>query len=240
MAVAVDSQEVLNIGHSAGTSPLTWNFTNVAGNYLVVGIDLSQTNPANAPTIGAVSYDGVAMTQIGSTLVWTGDATSSTQMALFGLANPATGLKVASVAFTFSGSPTNFDCIAGAVSFSGVNTSAPVGTVVSTFDATVNGGSKSVNVSTTAGNMVVSLAATGSGGTITGSSPTTITWVLNVSTHTFSDDAAMGTQAGGGTVTAGFTTGVSDYWGVMAVEIKAPGGAAAVVAPSTLTLMGVQ
>lgn len=242
-AVTVNSQEASGIGHNSTTSPLTWSFTNTAGNYLVVGIDLNQSNPNTAPTIGAVSYNGTAMTLIGS--VFSPTDCVCTKMALYGLASPATGSNTVSVAATFSGSPTNHDIIAMAISFSGVDVSVPGtsehGSLFTSDNPTCGTTSCGVSVtSTTSGNYVVSVTGTGSGATITATSPTILSSTLNVSTHTFSDDAALGSQStSGGSVTAAFSTGVSDAWAILATEVKASGGGGGGCTP-TGTLLGVE
>lgn len=237
-AVTVDSQETSGIGHNNVTSPLTWSFTNTAGNFLVVGINLNQSNPNTAPTIGAVSYNGVAMTLIGS--VFSPADCVCTKMALYGLVSPATGANTVSVAGTFSGSPTNHDIIAMAVSFSGVDTSTSTGTLVTSDNPTCGTTSCGVSVTgTTNGSYVVSVTGTGSGGTITATSPTILSSTLNVSTHTFSDDGALGTQAtAGGSVTAAFSTGISDTWAILAVEVKATAGGGGALNCSSLPLLG--
>lgn len=226
-AVAVDSVDS-STGHQSGVgaSPLTWSFTNTAGTLLVCGVSISQTNPDQQPTINSVSYNGASMTQADS--YYTGTpilSFDSDGLAYFYLLSPATGSNTVSVAFTYSGSPTNRNTIAGCISFTGNDTSSPIGTAVKQKETTLgNTSSETTTVTgTTNGNYVVSMINTGSGG-LAVTSPATRIWLLNASTHTGGDNAAMAYVASsGGSVGIQFTY-TTDIYSSMAIEIKAPGG----------------
>jgi hypothetical protein len=229
-AVAVDSQESASTAHHSNTSPLTWTFNNVAGTVMFIGVVVTD-GTGSTTTLGAVSYNSVAATQVGSSLV-TWDGTAS-RAAIYRLLSPATGNNTVSVAATSTGGG-GLDIIAGAISFTGNDTTTPAGTAVT---ATGNNGTATVNVtSTTNGNYVISVVGTGTSVT-SATSPTLLSAKLNVSGGTAGDNLGLGDQAtSGGTVAAKFAVS-SDLWGISAVEVKA--AATSSGCPMTRSRMGV-
>lgn len=226
-AVTIDSQEASGNGHGGTTSPLTWNFTNTAGGFLVCAVDISQAQTGGGtPTISAVSYNSVSMSLVDSyatgtpILTYDGDL-----LAFYSLQSPATGSHTVSVSFSYVGTPgANAGTIAGCISFSGADTSAPFGTVVKNKETTLgtNTSGSAVVPSSTSGNYVIATMNTGSGGVAT-TAPSTQSWLLNQSTHTGGDNSALSYQAAGGSITMAYTF-TADIWSVMAVEVKAAGG----------------
>jgi hypothetical protein len=235
MALAIDSQEASTTGHHSTTSPLTWTFTNTAGTLLMCGIVV--TNSTGLPTIGTVSYNGVAMTPFGTGRSW--DSPVSEFVQWFSLLSPATGAHTMSVAYTPVGSIP--DAIAGCISFTGNNTSTPVINETTAFSNT-NSPLATVTMSgTTSGNYLLACVGTGTGVTGAHSGDGTLTWKLNVSTGTAGDNAgALYLLSGGGSATVAFDVS-SDEWGLDAVEIQAAGGGATkgLFLPTPMTGLGV-
>jgi hypothetical protein len=214
--LTIDSQESASVGHNSTTSPGTSTFNNAAGNLLVVGV--CATGGSTAPSIVAVTYDGVALTQVPNSLAsYTGVSGVSESCAIYYLQNPATGSN--SISISFADAPFE-DVIWGAISFDGATMP---GNGQNAQDTTGNSGTASVSVPGTAsGDFVVSLVSTG-GGVNAAISPNSTSWLLNVSQNTGGDNAALG-QVGttGGTLTPSFNfTDAADFWTMSAAEIFA-------------------
>lgn len=79
MAIARDS--ILGEQVRSAGSTFSYNFTNVAGNYLIIGVVVEFNDMVN------ISYGGVAMTRLAQVLATAGGR----DIVLYGLANPATG-----------------------------------------------------------------------------------------------------------------------------------------------------
>lgn len=236
-AVTIDSQETLSLGHGAVVSPLTWNFTNTAGSLLVCAVSLSEL--VATPVVTAISYNSVAMTLLDNYATGTPAlGADGSLLSFYYLKTPATGLNLVSVAFTFTGTAPNIGAIAGCISFSGNDTTTPFGTASKNKETTLGtntSGSATIG-STTSGNYVIGVMNTGSG-SIAVTAPSAASWILNQSTHTGGDNAALSTQAAGGSITMAYTF-TADIWSVMAVEVKASGGATTTCQSLTLTGAG--
>jgi hypothetical protein len=219
-APAINSQESSHLAHHSNTSPLTWTFNNVGGTTLFVAVDLTQFQ---VPTFGAVTYNGVTMSVVpGSRITWGG---ANNQIQWYYLNNPAIGSHMVSVSAAIGGGAQ--DIIAAAISFTGLDPTIPYGgTPVTNFNDTGGAPSASVNVTgTTNGNYVLSAIANGDFA-MTATSPTVLSAQLDVSGATAGDNFAIGQQAtAGGTVTAGFSWGSNDDYGITAFEVKAAAGA---------------
>ncbi len=135
MAIAYD---VTSAGTATATSPLAWNHT-CTGSNLVLIVSIGVYAGAT-PDCSAVTYNGVAMTQVGS------DRTqSSTQETMWILVNPATGSN--QISATFSG--TSKYAAGTAVSYTGCVQSGQPNAVAGNTGATAN---PSVTVTTTVDN----------------------------------------------------------------------------------------
>lgn len=228
--LAVDSQETGTgsigggLSHHSATSPLTWSFTNTAGNVLVVGLVVTGTS--GTATAGAVSYNGVSLGSPVASILY---SANNTLVNIYCLANPATGAHTVSLAGSMT---TLVDILGGAISFSGGNTTTPCGNGT-TATGTSTASSVTV-VGTVNGDFVVSAAATGT--SFTGvTAPTVVTNSANVTSGTAGDNLAMGQQSTtGGNVAAAFTQN-NDLFGIAAVELFLPAAAA----KPFRTLMGV-
>ena len=215
MAVAFDAVGPSSAGTGSATSPLTWTHTCAAGaTELMVGATIF-TGSTNVIT--AVTYNSVSMSLVGFTQSGAGGAGG---VAMYHLANPSSGANTVSVTFT-GGNNTN----AGSMSFTG---SSGLGTAVTN---TANAASVSASVAgTTTGGMVAAACCYGGTAiiTITGTNSVTTQWEHNGTTNSGADNGAGGTVAstgGGASQTVGFTDTGTDYWGIVAVELKplAPG-----------------
>ena len=234
MTLSIDSQESSNVGHNSVSSPLTWTFDNAAGNLLIVGVTINTTAATSGPTISAVTYNGVAMTLVPSSSISSSYGTTAYNVvALYRLLNPATGSNTVSVSFAAgTGSPSYLDCIAGAISFSGAGTP---GNAHTADDVTGSSGTATVSVTgTTSGSDVVSLVSTGTG-VSSATSPTTLSWLLNVSVTDAGDDAAFGQQTtSGGTITPAYVLSGSDVWTISAIEVFAASGSESISGANTI------
>lgn len=223
MALAIDSQEASNAGHRlASGTPLTWSFTNTAGNLLVVGVVVTQAS-GTAPT-PTVTYNGVSMGTAIVSIAW---GTTASLALLFALASPATGANTVSVAPGSGGHST----LAGAISFSGANTSTPTGTTSSAqFAGTDGTHAQAGNITATSGNYVIGVGGWGAGTTATADSGQSATFKLVGASDTGGDDiCCVVQQSSGSAINAGFTWSPADQWGIVAAEIVAAAGAAAVL-----------
>jgi hypothetical protein len=211
VAVAFDAVGPSSAGQSAtATTTLTWSHTCSGTNrYVLVGVSMGQ-NPDTSRTMSA-TFGGTSMTSLG--LVHSGGSTAGL-VQLFGLVNPAAGASTVTV--TASGTTDTLS--GGSMSFTGVDQTTPVGTAVT---ASGTGTALSATVaSTTTGNMVAGTACTGTSTGITAVGNTS-RWVKNVNGNTGAGNNAGETAAAGGSVSMTFTSGASDFWGVVAVEVKA-------------------
>ena len=154
-----------------------------------------------------VTYNGVAMTLGGSLNGSDGDRTT-----LFYLVAPATGAN--NVVVTFSA--TTFSAVAGAVSFSGVHQSAPVGSYVSASGTST---APSVNASSEAGGMVIDCLAVAVGGAPSVGASQTQRWNDNETTG--GETGAGSTEAGAASVTMSWSLGSSYAWAIGALPLKA-------------------
>jgi hypothetical protein len=214
VAVAFDAVGPSSAGQSAtATTTLTWSHTCAGTNrYVLVGVSMGQF-PDTGRTMSA-TFGGTSMTSLG--LVHSGGSTAGL-VQLFGLINPATGASTVTV--TASGTTDTLS--GGSVSFTGVDQTTPVGTAV-TASGTSTAPSATVT-GTTAGNMVAAAACTGTSTGFTASGNTS-RWTKNVNGNTGAGNNAGSTAAASGSVSMSFTTGASDLWGAVAVEVKAASG----------------
>lgn len=90
MAIALD---YMSAGTASGTSPVTWTHT-CTGSDLVLIVGTSILAGTAAETVTGVTYNGVAMTQIGSALQ---NGSANLNISLWYLLNPATGPNTISV-----------------------------------------------------------------------------------------------------------------------------------------------
>lgn len=129
-----------NSGYQAASSSYSWSHTCTgADRYLVVGISMLSL----AQSVSGITYNGVAMTLIGTQASVTGAA----RVELWGLVAPATGSNT--IAVTLTGAIASAGC---ATSFTNVNQSVPTEAFNSAQATNVGAADATVNVTTVADN----------------------------------------------------------------------------------------
>lgn len=193
---------------SAGSTTLSWSHTCSGSNRLLI-VTVAMGLVGDGGTTLSATYNGVAMTSVG--VVHANNGTDG-YVQMFRLIAPVTGTNT--VQITAAGN-TPHDLVGGSVSFNNVNQTSPLGTPATAFGS---GTTPTVNVAgTTSGNLVVDAVCNGSSITSSGQ---TNRWLRNANTSTAAGNAASSTALGGGTVTMAYTVS-SDWWGILAVEVKA-------------------
>lgn len=194
-------------GASSGTSPLTFNVTCAAGDtVLLAGVSCDAATDTSM-TLSA-TYNGVAMTSV---LVRHSNDQTAGFLQVFQLDSPPSGSH--NVIVTESGGSG-----LGGLNGGGISCNGSV-TVSAAQSAAGSGTAPSLTFTgSAAGNVVVAFATCGSAMTPSGSF-----------TSRFNDNAGTGqaaagyaagsTAAGGGSVTASWTS-ASDWWAVIAVEVQ--------------------
>jgi hypothetical protein len=186
---------------------------------LLVGVSICM-NSSSAPVVSSVSWKGT------ESLSFVGAQNNQTEnddarIEIWKLVNPSTGTDQ-QVLVTLSATPTKA-AGAGAVSFTGVDQSTPLGTFASA------GGDKSspaaVDVTSASGEMVFGVACS-EYGALSGFSGGTEHWNQNFGTDTY---GAGGTKAGAASVNVSWTVGStsSNHWAIGGVSVKPASGAGA-------------
>lgn len=127
---------------SGSTVDLAHTITNSENRMLLVGISLRER------TVSAITFGGVSMTLVG-----TRNNGTDSRIYIYRTLNPPVG--TANVSVTLSGSASK-GAIVGAISYSGVDQTNPLGTFVS---ASGESGSPSINVSSLSGELVFDVLA---------------------------------------------------------------------------------
>ncbi len=195
----MSSQSGLNV------SSLTWTHTASGNNrLLVVGVSwgLSTT------TINSITYGGTAMTLIG---MKSNATNGGVNVAMYRLVAPPLGAQSISVAFSGS---VGKSAIGGAVSFTGVDQTTPVGAFGS---ATGNGASISVSIASGPAELVLdTLAVDSNPSSLPAGTSQTPLWHVNPDMW-----GAASTHAGATAVTVTWTeSGGTDPWAEGAVSIR--------------------
>ena len=192
-----------------GVNPLTFSHTVGTGSnrLLLVGVSwaISGEDPQD---ILSVTYGGSPMTEVDYM-----EGGQNRRVAIYSLVAPVSGTANVVITFTDLVNP-----VAGAVSFTGVDQSTPLGTA-----NTANGGQDgtteaTVNVDTEAGDLAFAVVAAGSTPTVgAGQSPL---WSLATSTGNIVRGAGSTELASGTTTTMSWTLASQATWGLVAVPIK--------------------
>jgi hypothetical protein len=207
--IAVDNVSSTNSG-SANASSLTWAHTVSGSNrYLVVGVSI---NNENSGTVSGVTYNGQALTSLGT-------ATNGTnaRVEMWGMLAPPTGTH--NVVVTLS---TSQRFTAGAVSFTGVHQTTPLGTLASNTGTSL---SASVAASSASGEVVVDVVAKkNSDSTLTVGADQTQRWNEVTTNSTTSNNVvgAASTEPGAASVTMSWfiSGGSSRPWAIVAIPLK--------------------
>lgn len=184
---------------------LSWNHTTSGSNrFLLVSVSVGVT-PDTGYSV-AVTYNGVAMTSLGKVHT---DYDDVGFVEGFFLINPALGTN--SVNVTLSGG--SADLVGGSVSFNNVNQTTPILSVTSNAGQST---APSISINTATNHMVASLLAAGCPISTSGQ---TLRWLHNLNCNTGAGNGAMATTTGSGSVNMTYTLGVSDWWGLIAVDL---------------------
>lgn len=213
MAVALDSVMPGNAGDGAGgnpASPRTFSFTNTSGTFMVAFVSLG-TPSASACTIGAASYNGVALTN--QVELSTSGGANGGRIALFYLQAPATGANTFSYAFTSSGEIAD-SAMCGVATFTGVSSTSPFAQQTT---GSGTGTTATANLAGVAsGNMTV--AGAGAGSSMSAETQT-LSYAINVDGVTSLGNQRSSTSTSTGSVTHAFTISASDSWLEILVEL---------------------
>jgi hypothetical protein len=218
MTLAFDAVGPSAAGQTATTpASVTWSHT-VTGSQtaLVVFVGVGQNSGSDATkTISGVTYNGVAMTQIGTPKHTNNDVFG--YLACYGLIAPASGAN--NVVVTFASAPSVAEC--ASLSFTGADQTAPFGTPVT--GAADSATATAAVASNTSGNLIAFGVCCGSD---TGTNPTSP--ATKRAQANFSHSSAGGCfgaatiPATGSSVTCSWAV-TSDFWALIAVEVKAAG-----------------
>ena len=170
---------------------------------LVVGVSLR-----GSTTVNGVTYGGTALTNVADNQ----GAGNQNRASVWYLLRPPSG--TATVAVTLSGSTS---VMAGAVSFSGVDQTTPLGTA-----AVANGTSANPSVTVSSGSrqlVIDVLASNGDAGALSAAAGQTEQW--NGGTGTAGGDVRGGgsTQPGAASVTMSWTLNASKSWSLIGVPV---------------------
>lgn len=220
MALAIDSQ--LPAATALRGDPISQAFVNTAGT--VMYAVCAATDQTGTVTLNAPTYNGVALTLIGSQVSYD---TNHSKIGLYRLLSPATGSNT--FALSGSGGSGNFRVLACIMTFTGNDTSTPEGTLASASGSSATAATG--NITNTSGNYLISGAVTGTTVPVAGSG-NTISSSLAGSANTGGDNIGMQYFAATGATRNMQMTFTSDVWGTVGVEVKAP-----VVAGGDLTVL---
>lgn len=197
------------------TSPLTWSHTCAGSNrVLIVGINWGPGSLNDSTfAITSVTYNGVAMTLVPSSLTHTNNINHGFCV-MYYLVAPATGANNVVVTWTNSGPNAGDGIGAGSLGFTGVNQTTPFSNLATAFG---NSTATSVAVTSAVGNIVVDVTATGSNITANGQ---TLGWQNNVNQNSGGGCGAQQYANGAASVTLTYTHG-SDEWAIAAINLIA-------------------
>ena len=204
---SVITNSVLTVSHTVGTTH--------GSRCLIVGVavkDASETTPSS------VTFNSVAMTQIGSTVTKTGESIS-----LWRLVNPATGAN--DIVATFG---TTCDEISlGGISLYGVDQTTPVGTSANAHGSDTT---PTVNVTTVKDDFVIDIVLQiGAGGLTAGSGQT------ERADFGVQPNGEMSSEEASGTSTTMDWTQSSFDWAIIGVPVKPVHRSATAASPNVLT-----
>jgi hypothetical protein len=225
MALAFDAASTAKISNNATT--ITWSHT-CTGSELGLLVGVSYRNDV-AQTITGVTYNGVAMTSVGT--IANGGTVA---VDIWKLSAPASGAH--NVVVTFSANVGR--AVTGAVSFTGAHqtTASLTGTFAS---ATGTSTAPSVAVTSAAGEIVLDTVGINSStvDATVGAGQTSL-WNDVTANGGADKEGAGSTEAGAASVTMSWTTGSSHVWAIGGVSVV-PAVAAAASTAKNLLLLGV-
>jgi hypothetical protein len=174
---------------------------------LLVGVSL---DPESDEIVSLVTYDGTPLAIVDSA-TYSNDARAE----IWQLIAPSVGTY--DVVITFS-SNLSYGAVAGAVTFTGVNQTTPLGTFVSATGSSA--GPATVDVSSATGELVFDTVACETCTSLTVGGGQIERW--NLSQAGLHAMGAGSTEPGAATVTMSWGLETADYWAIVAVPIKPP------------------
>lgn len=205
MALAVDSTST-TVGNGVG--PFTWAHT-CSGSDRLLHVVTSHYDSSDS--VAGITYNGVALTAV------PGGSTTNGQywVTAYYLLAPPVGTY--DIVVTMSGNV--FDFGAGAISYTDVHQTVPLGTAVTAIGTSVT---PSVTVSAAVGDLVTDGLVIVHGGTLSVGAGQTSRW--NAPTANAFIKYAGSTEPGAASVTMSWTNSTSQAWAISAVPIKPTGG----------------
>ncbi|WP_367392859.1 DNRLRE domain-containing protein [Lewinella sp. LCG006] len=201
--VQVESVSSTSEDDGNSTTTLSHTVTASSSRLLLVGVSLRR-DKAEAMVTG-VTYGGSPMTQVGQTI----NGNEGT-VAIYRMINPPVG--TFDVIANYNNNA-NRGVVLGAISFSGVDQTTPLGTYVGN---TGDSGTASVTASSASGQLVFDVVCWKNPGTLVSGAGQTQRW--NVDSPSEIEGGAS-TEPGAGSVTMSWTAG-SDRWAIGAVPIR--------------------
>jgi uncharacterized repeat protein (TIGR01451 family) len=213
LAMSTSTIAVDNVSTGSGTNPfssVTFSHTTGSGSnrFMLVGISYEDDNTAGLAVSG-VTYAGQALTFVGR-------QTSPQEVVceIWRLVNPPSG--AANVVVSVAGSGTGDGLYAGAITYTGVHQTTPLGTLATASNTSTTA---SATVSSAANELVFGVLALDDGRTATNAGGQTERW------NGRTDSGADGVRAAAATKTGAASTALSwtvesDAWSVCAVPIK--------------------
>src|SRR5437899_4287912 len=195
-AVAVDN--VTSSTFNTGNSTFSFNHAVGSGATRLLIVGVTDDNNRGVPS---VTYNAVAMTAIGS------KSNGNLLVSMFRMVNPPSGTFAVKVTW---GGGNNVGEV-GAISFTGVDQTTPLGTFVTASASTTT---PTVNVTSAAGELVVDTVGA-TGGTLTVDASQAQRWNLTQTVR-----GGGSTEAGAATVTMSWSLGTSNAWATIAVPVK--------------------
>jgi hypothetical protein len=219
MTLAFDTLGPGSSGQNA-TAPtsVTWAHTcSGVQRVLIVFVAVGQGSGSDATkTISGVTYAGVAMTQIG-TPRHSNDQTAG-YLACYGLINPATGAN--NVVVSFASAPSTAEC--GSLSFTGADQTTAWGTPVT---GAGTGTTATVAVASNTNGNIIAYGVVNGAPVLSATSPATSRYLSSYDQSSAGGNTAGATiPATGSSVTCAWSVS-SDWWGLIAVEVKAAAAA---------------
>jgi hypothetical protein len=200
----IEVDGTVSTGTGTGSTITVSHTTSGTNRLMLVGISGSYSS--GSPVISGVTYNGVALSLVGS------EAESNFKIWIYKLVAPATGTH--DVVVSFSTLPDQ-GCVVGVETFTGVDQTTPLGTFASASANT--GDTPTVDVSSATGELVFDTLWSYSGYTATVGAGQTQQWNTTCAPYTRGSGS---TEAGASTVTMSWTISNSYHWAIGAVPIK--------------------
>jgi uncharacterized repeat protein (TIGR01451 family) len=217
--VAVDSRSAASAeftGSGTSTLAFTHTTTNAANTLLLVGVSMNIAN-ASATTVTSVTYNGTGLNFLGAH----NDSGGTRRVEMWYLLNPAAGANVpVDVVVSIPAAGATVGVVSGAVTFTGVDQTIPLGSFVSADGAA--GTYSQLDVPSVVNGMILDTLAIGGNRTIAVPGPQVQNW--NLSTASGTDPpgvtASGSSRTGAPSVPISETFSGSSNWSLGAVSIN--------------------